>query len=114
MTGYWQALLDQGGAMMNADLRRERANIKEEMRRRLDLIAADYGVPASEVAKVRGRLKHDECCAWRKIPDQPRLADLRRRTIVARRTSSADADHIESVTDSGSRRMPGAAALTRN
>ena len=36
---------------MNADLRSERAYFKEEMRRRIDLIAADYGVPASEVAK---------------------------------------------------------------
>jgi hypothetical protein len=49
---------------MNADLRRERANLKEEMRRRLDLIAADYGVPASEVAKVRGRLKHDDALCF--------------------------------------------------
>jgi hypothetical protein len=72
--------------MMNADLRSERAYFKEEMRRRFDLIAADYGVPASEVAKVRGRLKHDDALCFAKVPDQPRLADLRRRTIVARRT----------------------------
>jgi hypothetical protein len=75
---------------MNADLRSERAYFKEEMRRRIDLIAADYGVPASEVArevaKVRGRLKHDDALCFAKVPDQPRLADLRRRTIVARRT----------------------------
>ena len=50
--------------MMNADLRSERACFKEEMRRRLDLIAADYGVPASEVAKVRGRLKHDDALCF--------------------------------------------------
>ena len=49
---------------MNADLRSERAYFKEEMRRRLDLIAADYGVPASEVAKVRGRLKHDDALCF--------------------------------------------------
>jgi hypothetical protein len=54
--------------MMNADLRSERAYFKEEMRRRIDLIAADYGVPASEVArevaKVRGRLKHDDALCF--------------------------------------------------
>jgi hypothetical protein len=72
--------------MMNADLRSERAYFKEKIRRRLDLIAADYGVPVSEVAKVRGRLKHDDALCFAKVPDQPRLADLRRRTIVARRT----------------------------
>ena len=49
---------------MNADLRSERAYFKEEMRRRLDLIGADYGVPASEVAKVRGRLKHDDALCF--------------------------------------------------
>src|SRR5258705_10134655 len=48
---------------MNADQRRKRVNFKEEMRRRIDLIAADYGVPESEVAKVRGRLKqYDLLC----------------------------------------------------
>jgi hypothetical protein len=68
----WQAIHERllagltrpRGAMMNADLRSERAYFKEKMRRRLDLIAADYGVPAWEVAKVRGRLKHDDALCF--------------------------------------------------
>ncbi|MCK1337302.1 hypothetical protein IVB38_15005 [Bradyrhizobium sp. 38] len=46
---------------MNADQREERAKFKQEMRRRIDLIAVDYGVPESEVAKVRGRLSTMIC-----------------------------------------------------
>ena len=52
---------------MNADRREKRVKFEEEMRRRIDLIAADYGVPKSEVAKVRGRLPSTMiCCASRK------------------------------------------------
>jgi hypothetical protein len=76
---------------MNADRREKRANFKEEMRRRIDLIAADYGVPESEVAKVRGRLKHyDLLCFAQKYRislDWLICGDLKGlvRTIVARR-----------------------------
>ncbi|MEH2569645.1 hypothetical protein V1289_009272 [Bradyrhizobium sp. AZCC 2289] len=34
--------------MMNADQRKKRANFKDKMRRRIDMIAADCGVPESE------------------------------------------------------------------
>src|SRR6266481_9319404 len=46
------------GAAMREDQKKARANFKEEMRRRIELIAADCGVPEAEIAKVRGRLKH--------------------------------------------------------
>ena len=76
---------------MNADRWEKRANFKEEMRRRIDLIAADYGVPESEVAKVRGRLKqYDLLCfaeKYRISLDWLICGDLKGlvRTIVARR-----------------------------
>jgi hypothetical protein len=62
------------------------------MRRRIDLIAADYGVPASEVTKVRGGLNHHDllCFAqkYRISLDWLICGDLKGlvRTIVARRT----------------------------
>jgi hypothetical protein len=60
------------------------------MRRRIDLIAADYGVPASEVAKVRGRLKHDDALCFAQkyrisldwlicAPNDRREANMKRR-----------------------------------
>jgi hypothetical protein len=69
-----------------------RKDFKDEMRRRIDIIAADYGVPETEVAKVRGRLKHDDvlCFAekYRISLDWLICGDLKGlvRTIVARRT----------------------------
>ena len=77
---------------MREDQKMKRANFKDEMRRRIDMIAADYGVPESEVAKVRGRLKHYDllCFAqkYRISVDWLICGDLKGlvRTIVARRT----------------------------
>ncbi len=77
---------------MREDQKKARANFKDEMRRRIDMIAADYGVPESEVAKVRGRLKHyDLLCFGQKYSislDWLIWGDLKGlvRTIVARRT----------------------------
>lgn len=77
---------------MREDQKMKRANFKDEMRRRIDLIAVDYGVPESEVAKVRGRLKHYDllCFAqkYRISVDWLICGDLKGlvRTIVARRT----------------------------
>jgi hypothetical protein len=77
---------------MREDQKKKRANFKDEMRRRIDVIAADYGVPESEVAKVRGRLKqYDLLCFAQKYRislDWLICGDLKGlvRTIVARRT----------------------------
>lgn len=78
---------------MNADQRREeRVKFKQEMRQRIDLIAADYGVPGSEVARVRGRLKHHDVVHFAKkyriSLDWLICGDLKGlvRTIVARRS----------------------------
>jgi hypothetical protein len=77
---------------MREDQKKSRANFKDEMRRRIDMIAADCGVPESEVAKVRGRLKHYDllCFAekYRISLDWLICGDLKGlvRTIVARRT----------------------------
>jgi hypothetical protein len=77
---------------MREDQKKARANFKDEMRRRIDMIAADSGVPESEVAKVRGRLKHYDllCFAekYRISLDWLICGDLKGlvRTIVARRT----------------------------
>ena len=45
---------------MRADRRQERAKFNEEIRRRIDMIAADCGLPRSAVARVRGRLRHHD------------------------------------------------------
>jgi hypothetical protein len=77
---------------MREDQKKARANFKDEMRRRIDMIAADCAVPESEVAKVRGRLKHYDllCFAekYRISLDWLICGDLKGlvRTIVARRT----------------------------
>jgi hypothetical protein len=77
---------------MRKDQKKARANFKDEMRRRIDIIAADYGVPETEVAKVRGGLKHyDLLCFAQKYRislDWLICGDLKGlvRTIVARRT----------------------------
>jgi hypothetical protein len=77
---------------MRKDQKKARAKFKDEMRRRIDIIAADYGVPETEVAKVRGRLKHyDLLCFAQKYRislDWLICGDLKGlvRTIVARRT----------------------------
>jgi hypothetical protein len=77
---------------MREDQKKARANFKDEMRRRIDMIAADCGVPELEVAKVRGRLKHYDllCFAekYRISLDRLICGDLKGlvRTIVARRT----------------------------
>ena len=77
---------------MREDQKKARANFKDEMRRRIDMIAADCGVPEPEIAKVRGRLKHYDllCFAekYRISLDWLICGDLKGlvRTIVARRT----------------------------
>jgi hypothetical protein len=77
---------------MREDQKKARANFKDEMRRRIDMIAADCGIPGWEVAKVRGRLKHHDmlCFAekYRISLDWLICGDLKGlvRTIVARRT----------------------------
>ncbi len=77
---------------MREDQKKARANFKEEMRRRIDLIAADCGVPEAEIAKVRGRLKHyDLLCFAQKYRislDGLICGEVKGliRTIVARRT----------------------------
>ena len=77
---------------MREDQKKARANYKDEMRRRIDMIAVDYDVPQAEVAKVRGRLKHyDVLCfaeKYRISLDWLICGDLKGlvRTIVARRT----------------------------
>jgi hypothetical protein len=78
--------------MMNAHRREERARFNDELRRRIDLIAADCGLPRSAVAKVRGRLRHHDLVLfaqehsvaidWLICGTLTGLA----RTIVARRT----------------------------
>ena len=45
---------------MKASRREKRARFNEEIRLRIDLIAAAYGLPSSAVAKLRGRLNHDD------------------------------------------------------
>jgi hypothetical protein len=77
---------------MRADLREQRARFNDEIRRRIDLIAADCGLPRSAVAKVRGRLGHHDLVLfaeehrvaidWLICGNMTGLA----RTIVARRT----------------------------
>ena len=78
---------------MNADQRREeRVKFKQEMRQGIDLIASDYGVPRSEVERVRGRLKHHDVVNFAKkyriSLDWLICGDLKGlvRTIVARRS----------------------------
>lgn len=77
---------------MREDQKKARANYKDQMRRRIDMIAVDYDVPQAEVAKVRGRLKHyDVLCfaeKYRISLDWLICGDLKGlvRTIVARRT----------------------------
>lgn len=77
---------------MREDQKKARANYKDQMRRRIDMIAVDYDVPQAEVAKVRGRLKHyDVLCfaeKYRVSLDWLICGDLKGlvRTIVARRT----------------------------
>ena len=77
---------------MTEDQKKARANFKDEMRRRIDMIAADYGVPEAEIAKVRGRLRHhDVLCFAQKYSislDWLICGDVKGliRTIVARRT----------------------------
>jgi hypothetical protein len=76
---------------MREDQKKARANFQDEMRRRIDMIAADCGVPESEVAKVRGRLKHYDVLRFAKkyriSLDWLICGDLKGlvRTIVARR-----------------------------
>jgi hypothetical protein len=45
---------------MRADRREKRARFNQEIRRRIDLIAADRGLSRSAVAWVRGRLRHQD------------------------------------------------------
>jgi hypothetical protein len=77
---------------MREDQKKARANFNDEMRRRIDMIAADYSVPESEVAKVRGRLKYyDLLCFAKKCSislDWLICGEVKGliRTIVARRT----------------------------
>jgi hypothetical protein len=77
---------------MNPERKKQRANFNDEIRQRIDLVAAEYGIPEPEVKKTRGRLKHYDllCFAekygvaldWLICGDWKSLA----RMIVARRT----------------------------
>ena len=62
-----------------ASTRPARAAFSDEMRRRIDLVAADYGTPEAEVLKVRERLKHyDVVCFAQKHSIALDWPDLRR------------------------------------
>jgi hypothetical protein len=96
---------------MRADRREERARFNAEIRWRIDLVAADCGLPRSAVAWVRGRLRHQDLVLfaqehsvaidWLICGTLTGLA----RTIVARRTRSAGA-YSGSVTGSGWLHIP--------
>jgi hypothetical protein len=77
---------------MRTDQREERARFNAEIRRRIDLIAADCSLSRSAVARVRARLRHQDLVLfaqehrvaidWLICGSLTGLA----RTIVARRT----------------------------
>lgn len=49
---------------MKPEAREQRAAFRREMRRKIDLVAAERGLPPSAVAKVRGRLRHHDVMSF--------------------------------------------------
>jgi hypothetical protein len=51
---------------VNAAQKEERAKFRQEIRRRIALIATERGLPKSETAQVMGRLKHYDLLCFAK------------------------------------------------